>query len=218
MFPKTKSNSVHKLIMEQIQDVETCLVHFEGFVRAVCTPEARFETLRNLASCISKAEANADISLRRMIDSFTGGSFLPATRKEIIEIATSCDRVANKCEAFAVAIIQQKFLFPKDFSEDLLNILSIIHTQFDLLEESISRLFADFNNMLKDHSILDSIRREETKVDSIETALYEKVYALDIDLAHRMQMAEFLKLICGISDIIEDIADKIQIMLVTRKA
>lgn len=218
MFPKTKSNSVHKLIMEQIQDVENCLVHFEGFVRAVCTPEARFETLRNLASGIGKAEAEADISLRRMIDSFNGGTFLPSTREELIQIATSCDRVANKCEAFAVAIVQQKFLFPADFSEDLLNILAIIHKQFDLLEDSISRLFSDFNGMLKDHSILDNIRREETKVDQIETALYERIFSLDIDLAHRMQMSNFVEIICSISDVIENIADKIQIMLVTRKA
>ena len=33
-----------------------------------------------------------------------------------------------------------------------------------------------------------------------------------------MQTARFVELVCDISDVIENIADKIQIMLITRKA
>ena len=41
---------------------------------------------------------------------------------------------------------------------------------------------------------------------------------MDISLAEKMQMKEFADDIADISDIIENLADKIQIMLVTRKA
>jgi uncharacterized protein Yka (UPF0111/DUF47 family) len=39
-----------------------------------------------------------------------------------------------------------------------------------------------------------------------------------MDLAHQMQLAKFIGMLCDVSDVVEDIADKIQIMLVTRKA
>ena len=86
-----------------------------------------------------------------------------------------------------------------------------------MLEKSISLLFAKFGDLLKDHSILDEIREYESRVDKIEERLYEQIYAEDLDLANRMQMARFVELICDVSDIIEDIADKIQIMLITSK-
>lgn len=218
MFNKKRNDNVHMLIMEQINDVQNCLIRFEDFVRAVCVPETGFEALRALSDGVCDAEATADISLRRMIDSLTGVAFLPSTREDLISIATSCDRVANKCEAFSKRVVFQHFHFPNEYSESLLEILSITHAQFELLEKSISRLFADFGGLLKDHSILDEIRVHESRVDVIEQGMYEKIFALQTGLAERMQMTEFVELICGISDIIENIADKIQIMLVTRKA
>jgi uncharacterized protein Yka (UPF0111/DUF47 family) len=39
---------------------------------------------------------------------------------------------------------------------------------------------------------------------------------MDIDLAHQTQLASYVEALCDLSDQIEDIADKIQIMLVTR--
>lgn len=218
MFQKRKNNMVHILIMEQINDVENCLINFESFIRAVCVKNTAHETLKTLSDSVCKAEANADISLRRMIDSFTGGTFLPSTREDLISIATSCDKVANKCESFSRGVVLQRFNFPEEYAEDILRIVSIIHTQFDLLEKSISRLFSDFGGLLKDHAVLDEIRDCETQVDIIEQELYERIFALDIDLAHHVQMSTFLGKICDISDTIENIADKIQIMLVTRKA
>lgn len=218
MLPKKKNNLVHTLIMEQIDDVEKCFIKFEGFVRAVCVPETAHETLRTLSEGIIKSEAVADKSLRCMIDSLSSGTFLPSTCEDIIAIATNCDRIANKCEHFAKMLVYQNFRFPQEFSEDLLKIVTVTHEQFELLEKSISELFSNLGGLLKDHSILDEIRRHESAVDKIEESMYERIYALDLGLAERMQMESFVEMICGISDIIENISDKIQIMLVTRKA
>lgn len=218
MFSKSKNNPVHEVIMEQINDVETCLIQFESFIRASVAPDASFETLRSLAMAIGEAEAVADRSLRKMIDSLSGGSYLPSTRKDLISIATDCDAIANKCETYAKMSVVQKFKFPAEFSKDILEIIAIVHKQFDVLEKSISLLFSDFGGLLKDHSILDEIRKYESEVDTIEQGLYERIFSLDIPLAEKMQMMDFANKVAKPSDIIENIADKIQILLVTRKA
>ena len=153
-----------------------------------------------------------------MIDSLSGTSFLTATRQDLISIATGCDAVANKCENYAKMSVFQQFIFPAEYSEDLLNIISISREQFEVLRKSISLLFSDFGSLLKDHSILDEIRKHESSVDTIEENLYEKIFKTDISLAEKMQMKEFADNIAEISDIVENLADKIQIMLVTRKA
>ena len=217
MFKKTKNNEVHAYIMEQIKDVEACMRSFENFIRAASSPETDAETLEKLCDIVCEQEDVADRSLRRMIDSLVGTSFLPSSREDLISIATSCDKVANKCESVALMAVYQHFRFPEDHANDLLKIISITHKQFDLLEESISLLFAKFGELLKDHAILDQIRALETEVDVIEQNLYKDIFHMDMDLAHQTQLANYVDELCDLSDQIEDIADKIQIMLVTRK-
>lgn len=217
MFKKEKNNEVHAVIMEQITAVENCMRSFENFIRASSTPVTDAETLEMLCDDVCKKEDIADKTLRKMIDSLVGSSFLPSSRENLISIASSCDKVANKCEYFAIMALNQRFRFPTEYADDLLRIISITHKQFDVLEESISMLFSRFSNMLKDHSILDQIRALESDVDFIEEALYKKIFSMNVDLAHQLQMKDFLETLCDLSDIIENIADQIQIMLVTRK-
>lgn len=219
MFTKsTKTNTVHILLLEQLRDVESCLLYFESFMRAACTEGTVHETLKGLAVNVSEAEAKADISLRKMIDSLQGHAYLPSTREDIISVATRCDKIANACEGIANHVVYQHFSFPAQFTDDLLEIVSITHDQFEVLEKAITRLFTNFGDMLKDHSILDEIRGFESQVDKIEHKLNEQIYVLDIELAARMQLGKYLESLCDISDTIENIADKMQIMLITRKA
>ena len=218
MFKIIKNNPTHQLIMEQIVAVEKCMNCLESFVRAACAPDAGSETLRNLSRQVASAEAAADTSLRRMIDSLGESTYLPSTREELISIAASCDKIANICEEFSARVIQQRFRIPTVFTQDVLQIIQLCHNQFDVLETSISQLFSQFGKMLKDHTILDEIRAYESQVDDIERSLYERIYAMETDLAHQMQITYFIDLLCDIADTIENIADKIQIMLVTRKA
>ena len=217
MFGRNNSSKVHALITEQIKDVEGCLINFENFMRAATTPETTIETLRSLSSGVHQMENAADRSLRRMIDSLNG-SFLPSSREELISIATACDKIANKCEHTANMIVLQKFTFPREYAEDIMEIIRHTREQFSLLAESVSLLFAKFGEFLQDHSILDRIRECESRVDTLETKLMEQVFELDVDLAHQMQIARFIELLCDVSDIIENIADKIQIVVITRKA
>ena len=218
MFSK-KNNKVGELILAQIKDVEECLITFESFMRAATAEGANNEALAALFKGVGQAENAADRSLRRMIDSLLVGAYLPSTKEDLISIATSCDKVANKCESVAHNIVVQHFAFPADYSEDVMSILKITREQFELLEESITMLFGKLGAMIADHSILDRIRDLESKVDAIEEKLYYKAYSnAEMDLAHQMQLAHIIEMLCDVSDIIENIADKIQIMLISRKA
>ena len=213
-----KNSDVHALIMEQIKDVEKCLVAFEQFMRAATTKEVKVETLKPLRDGVCEAENVADISLRAMIDSLASGSYLPSTREDLINIATSCDKIANKCEGVAQLIVLYKFSFPEKFNAEFNEIFDITEKQFELLEKSIDMLFSKMNTLQKDTSILDEIRSLESQIDKLEQKISESIFDSDIELAAKMQFVTIVERLCDISDIIEDIADKIQIMLIARKA
>ena len=213
-----KNSDSHALIMAQIQDVENCLVAFESFMRAATTPGTPLATLRSLREAVGAAENEADISLRAMIDSLSEGAYLPSTREDLIAIATSCDNIANKCESIADLVVIFKFVFPPEFAKDCEAIFDITKKQFALLENSISMLFSKLNVLQKDASILDEIRSLESEIDKIEFKVDEEIFNGDLAPLAKMQFFDIVKYLCDVSDIIEDIADKIQIMLIARKA
>ncbi len=213
-----KKTDVHALIMEQIADVKKCLVRFDSFMRAATTPGVQEDTLRALRDGVAEAENTADVSLRNMIFSFTKTHYLPSTQESLISIATSCDKVANKCESIVNLIVLYKFSFPADSYKEFYKIYDLIDKQFDLLEKAISMLFSKMHLLQKDSSILDQIRALESEVDIIEMQLSERIFASDAELAAKMQFFDLVSRLCDISDIVEDIADKIQIMLILRKA
>ncbi len=216
MFKKTID--VHAKIMAQIDDVKKCLVLFDGFMRAATTPDVTYETLLTLRDGVAKAEHDADISLRTMIDSLAKSNFLPATLESLIAISTSCDKVANKCETVADLIVIYNFRFPAEFYAEFNKIYDITDKQFDLLQDAISMLFSKMHLLQKDSSILDQIRSLESEIDDIEMHLSKEIFKTDMELAAKMQFFDLLRSVCDISDIIENIADKIQIMLISRKA
>ena len=217
LFNKKSGEGVDVMILEQIKDVEACLSEFARFMDAAADPQTDAESLRALANKVSRKEEAADVSLRKMIDSLNA-SLLPATRSELINIATHCDEIANKCQHAALQMVFQSFRFPAEYAKELKKMMDLIAKQMPLLMTAISRLFADFGGLLKDHTILDDIRNLETDVDDIEEMLDERTYAMELGLAEKQQLTGFVEAVADISDIIEDVADAIQVTLITRKA
>lgn len=218
IFSKSNTSKVHLTILEQIKDVEGCLVSFNNFMKAAVNPNTDAEMMRALAESVYQMESAADRSLRAMIDSLNNVAYLPATRSELIEVAAKCDKIANKCEHTAEMMVLQHFKFPVKYADQIVKITEITKEQFSVLLSAIGKMFSQFDELLKDHAILDEIRDLESKVDEIEMALYEEIYSQEMGLGEKIQIAGFVEMLCDVSDIMEDVADKIQIMLITRKA
>ena len=218
MYMLRKNSDCHNLIMDQIKDVEDCLFKFKAFMRACTGQEASAQSLEKLCQAVQDAEAAADITLRSLIDATGNGAYLPSTREDLIDIANSCDKIANKCEYVSYLIMLYRFRFPEGYTEDINQIFDITEQQFVLLETSIGMLFSRMNTLQKDPLILDEIRKLESMVDQLESKIGHRIFAMDADLAFKMQFFGLVEKLCDISDLIEDIADRIQIMLIARKA
>ena len=217
-FNKVNKNKDQQMIMNQIKDVDSCLTCFENFMTVAVQSDAKGDVLEKLSQSVHQKENEADNSLRAMVDSLAEGGYLPSTREELVSLATNCDKIANKAEELVRNMCIQKFAFPAFCKERVLNVVANTKKMMDLLEESISRMYEDFGGLLKDHAILDDIRALESKVDVDEQSMLREVYAMNLGLAEKQQMAQFIDWLCNISDIQENIADRIQVMIITRKA
>jgi len=211
-----KNPKLSKCFTDHQSDVVECLNKFEEYLKALFSG-ASLDQLKSMKVAIDNCEHAADEELRHVVD-LLSDFFLPTTRSNLIAIVQSTDSVANISQSIARRITIEKAHLPECVHSDILEIVKISKVQLDILYRSVDLLLNNYKKIFKDRKILDDIRAEESKIDSIEQMLYERIFDLDLPLYEKIYYRDFIAHICNISDVIEDIADKIQIMLVERES
>ncbi len=212
-----KNPKISQCFAKHHEDVVSCLAGFDTFLKDAFAG-ADLDRLTSLKAAVDNSEAAADRELRHVVDLLAESSFLPATRSSLISIVQSTDHVANKCQEITRQITLEKIDLPKAVHDDILEIVSITKDQLRILYVAIEKLFNDYKSLNQDRKILDDVRQEESKVDRIEAMLHTRIFDLDISLCEKIYYRDLIEDICDLSDVIEDIADQIQIMLVEREA
>ena len=212
-----KNPKLSKCFSDHREDVVNCFGKFEEFFKVLFSDNPDPATLQSLKIAVDNCENAADGELRHVVD-LLSDSFLPTTRTHLITVVQTTDDVANLCQEIVRHIMLEKVEMPTAIRADLLEIIAITKTQLSILYNAVDLLINDFKTLNNDRKVLDDVRAEESKVDNIQAALHERIFTLDISLAEKVYFRDMMEHICDLSDMIEDISDKIQIMLIARKA
>jgi predicted phosphate transport protein (TIGR00153 family) len=146
------------------------------------------------------------------------GKLLPSTRKEILDIIARMDKIANKCQDIACKFTYQNVMLPMAYRTTFLEITKITKEQYLLMKRALKILFEDYDQLIKNPSILGEIMDKEHEVDRIEDATTLAIFRDEsLDLTQRHYYKHFLSQLCDISDRLEDLADQIQVIVVLRK-
>jgi hypothetical protein len=216
MFKKT-GQKIWNLVDQHLGYVFECYCAFEKFMEEALggTPGCK---LGEMYTEIDKFEGAADVARRNLVNAFLDGSLLPSTRKEIMDVVNRMDKVANKCQDVACKIVHENVRIPQAYRADMLEITRITKEQYLLMKRALKILFDDYDQLIKDESILDDIMAKEYEVDKIEDAMTIALYKDEsLGLAEKNHYKYFLSNLADISDMLEDIADHIQIICVLRK-
>lgn len=197
--------------------VAECLDDLEVFFKELFSDNCDKHKLESVYVSIDSSESAADNELRHIVD-IMSGAFLPQTRSNLIAIVQNTDDVANACQSIARRVLLENIQLPKEVHGDVLEIIEITKGQLVILYKAIDKLINNFGGLLKNKKILDDIRREESRVDNIEEMLHERIFGMDLSLTEKIYYRDIVTRICQISDIIEDLSDRMQIMLVEREA
>lgn len=212
-----KDDRVWKCFEDHHHSVAECLEDLDQFFKVLFSENPDRHELESIYVSIDSSESAADTELRHIVD-LMSGTFLPSTRSNLIAIVQNTDDIANACQSIARRILLEKVQLPKELHRDVLEIIEITRGQLDILYQAIDKLINQFGSLLKNKKILDDIRREESRVDNIEEMLHERIFDMDISLMEKCYYRDLVSRIGQISDIIEDLSDRMQIMLVEREA
>lgn len=198
------------------EKVTECYESFCEFMRAYYEPDND----ARIYACFEKLdrfEREADELRFQVVDCLLTGTLLPGTRKEILDLSAKVDKIANRAQDIARQMVIEGVELPAEFCEDLLLIVQYTWEQLDCLTSIIEMLFANYEKLVKDHSLIDKVRDYESKVDKLENGMIERAFKMDIPLAEKNHYRYFIRHIANVSDHIENIVDDIQIMMVYRK-
>jgi predicted phosphate transport protein (TIGR00153 family) len=215
-----KEREVKKLIDKHVKKVGKCLDCFESCFEAYF--EGEFTKAQTIHDNCDHAETEADILCREIGDHLFSGAFLPIERKDIYMMTDCVDEIANKAETACDVVVYQSPEVSEAYVKTLREIIEIVMEMFRIFQDAV-RLYEPYE-ALQAHDVLAAIKEKiravsvmESEIDKKEEALLITIFHSDLPLANKIQMESFLRRIAEISDVIEDAADRLYILVIRER-
>lgn len=210
MIFNKKEKEVEKLFMDHYSRVSESLAHLKELLTAYLADDREF---KDASMRVHQSEQAADAVKQDIESRLYGGAFLPINRGDYIMLAEFIDRVANQAETTANLIVLTRPEIPDFLDNDLLLLLDKAIFSFDGFKSALENVNQDIE------AVKESISRVvtfETEADRLEWETIKKLFKSKLDLARKLHLRELVQDIAHISDLAEDAAERLGMMLVKR--
>jgi len=207
-----KQKKIETLVLEHLHCVDESLVLFQEAFTAYL--DGDMEKADRLALETHRAEGLADDVRRKVETALLGGALLAPSRRDILEIIEEVDKLANAGEAILDYLLLQQVGIPEELKPMLHEIMAKTREIFDEVNQALNLFFQDMNLALE-HT--KAIEMKEGEVDQLERAVIERLFAMDLGLAEKLQVRGLVEELVEPSDRAEDLSDRIDMMIAQRR-
>ena len=173
------------------------------------------EQFREESKHVHELESGADLIRFEVEREMHRGAFLPAYRQDYIDLLETLDRVANKAEDSADVIVLARPEIPEEIKDDLREICDLTSKCYQPIPEMVRSTLRDEHEVQEQ---VEEIGRLEQRIDSIQFYAVHRVYReLDLEKIDKLVLKMVIDLICGVSDRIENVGDRLSIIAIKRK-
>jgi len=215
-----KEIKVKELIDEHVNKVGECLGSFKDCFEAFFQGDR--ERSQSIHANCDHAETEADILRREIGDYLYSGAFLPIERKDIYMLTEFIDKIANRAETASDVVVYQTPEVPEDYKKTLHEIVETMVEMFRILQDAVRHLTYDAT--LESEENLAAMREKislvgvmESEIDKKEEVLMRTIFRSELPLANKIQLERFLRRVTEISDVIEDAADRLYVLVIRER-
>ena len=168
------------------------------------------------AACIKKVselERSADETRKQTETALYTNSLIPESRGDVLGLLENLDNVIDRAKAVVQSFEVQKPQIPGEYHPRFLDLTDLSIQAVDHVVQAARSYFRDVR-AVPDH--INKVDFYESEADRIGLALKKMIFDSELDLSHKMHLRYFAERIESISDIAEDVAERLNIAAIKR--
>ena len=209
MFDR-KEKEIAQLFLDHFDRVSEALNHLRELIVSYLHHDNNFKESSFL---VHQSEHEADKVKQAIEAKLYAGAFLPINRGDYIMLAEFIDRIANQAETTANLIVLTRPAIPEFMNDNLLELLDRGIASFNAFKVALEAMDRDIDKV---QDAIIQVTAFETDADKIEWETIKQLFKSDLDLCRKLHIRELVQDIAYISDLSEDAAERLGVMVVKR--
>lgn len=206
-------------LQQHMAKVMACVSELAPYFDAVMDQD--WKKAKEIHRGISKFEREADRLKKQLRLSLPKGIMLPVSRRDLLEVLTMQDNVANQAKDISGLVLGRKMIFPKklddkirEFVQRCIDTCTQAETTVNELDELVETGFKGSELELVENMI-EKLDKIEGDTDRIQVRIRSVLYKLEKDLPpiDVMFMYKVIEGIGDIADIAQRVGSRLQLML-----
>lgn len=206
-------------LQTHMQSVQVCVKQLIPFFKAVLAGD--WETVGKERNEIARLEREADDLKRDLRLQLPKGLFMPVSRRDLLEVLTMQDKIANKAKDIAGIITGRKMVFPEGLETIILEYVqrsidasAQAQKAINELDELVATGFRG-NELSVVEAMIRDLDNIESDTDRIQIDLRSEIYKLEADLppVNVMFMYTVIDGIGELADRAQRVGSRLQLML-----
>ncbi len=175
--------------------------------------ESRSEDFEKRASELEKMEHRGD-ALRRTIEStLYEHTLIPESRGDVLGLLESTDTVLNAMSETLIRFGVEKPEFTKEHFPLYFDLIDLTAQAVEAMNHAIRSYFRDLNGV---RDQISKVQFFEKEADNIARKIKQQVFESQLDLCHKIHIRDFVDYIENISNLAEDVCDRLTIATIKR--
>ncbi len=183
---KLFGKSPFKALQSHMSEVKECLDRIKPLFDALYNNDQ--VKVKSISKEIMRLEHKADEIKKKIRDGLPSGLFLPVDRRDILNLLSAQDSIADNIEDIAVLLRIRKMTVPdamkRDLEKFIEKVLDVAYEAVRVIYEIDKLLEASFGGPEKDKvmEMVDNIGTLEWEADKKQFKLAQKLFSLENDL------------------------------------
>lgn len=185
-----------------------------GDAMDTCLDDGLCDHFSSLIEQTHKFESKADDVREEIKILMYGKALIPESRGDIMGLLESMDEIPRIFELLLYMIKNQKLNIPHFIVPDLRELIRVSLESCDLLLKQVEALFKRSEG---DMTLVSTIDQNESHCDIIERRIITKIFDSDLDPFQKLQLKEFIISMGDISDQVDRVSKRANIINMKRR-
>ncbi|MCX7750747.1 MAG: DUF47 family protein [Candidatus Bipolaricaulota bacterium] len=211
-FRRRRGMEIAELVGQYLARVEEAVATMARGIGAALDG-GPWDAVEELAVLTHRAESRADDLRRELERELVRGAYLAGTRRTLLDIVEGTDQVANAAEAAVDFLALQRVSLPPLLHPLVRDALDTVRSQVVDVREAVEGLLRGDPGVV---ARAEEVDRKESRVDDLYRRAVSRLFAIDLPLAEKILVREFLEKLAAVSDRAEDVGDLVVLAVAVR--